>query len=219
MPWSQWKVSWIFVATILLSCGTKRELPTGWKTYQHQQLMWNGPAGFLLELSSSDHALLTNDTDTIEIFTHPDTNYPLPLKEAFQKEFFAVHYNKFADQVYMDPKVKAIFKDSVQIVEVMPLSRSTSKIRPCNNCNVLAKIKFKQKIFDFPVQMSEKKLSDDRCHLFRNESSENYAKKIFLSKNDCGRTGAWIASKNDSYLIIIRGKNKNTESLLLSVRM
>ena len=185
---------------LILSCGVNKDLPEEWKEYRHKSLSLKAPKGFVVNKINEDHILLRKGKDTISIFIDNIPHYPIPLEMVFTQEFYAVHYNKFFDRVLLDPKVKKLFRDSVTIREVVVLEGPSDSIS-CSNCNVVAKLEFKKSIFDFPAQMSDKALYDDRCHIFKSENNDQYEKLIFLSKGKCGTNGILLSSSTYRYLI------------------
>ena len=213
MPWNLCKRISFLIAFFLISCGTSHNVPQGWKKQKFKRLTFYTPPGF----SKTGDEVFESNTDSIQIVLGKDPSIPIPLSESFMDAFRAYHYNKFFDEVMMDPKVKKIFRDSVTLVDINPITVSDST--SCKNCNVIAKIKFKKKVFDFPVQMNQSMVDKHQCYTLYTESNDRYEKSIYKGSGDCSNSVIWIRNDKVSYSIILPPDFKETLALGRTVHL
>ncbi|NNF36015.1 MAG: hypothetical protein HKN68_18040 [Saprospiraceae bacterium] len=214
MPWSRCSLLLLLLILFSFGCSTPKGIPEGWKKYDMEGLSFYAPGGFT---SNKDLMLFYKGADTIRVVAGKNNNLPLSLEESFMNAFNAYHYNKFFDKVMMDPKVKKIFRDSVQLVDIFPTEGKN--VTGCSNCNVLAKIKFKKKVFDFPVQMSETELNDHHCYMLLDQSNEKYKKLIYIASNHCGYSKTYVESKKSAYTIIFTGLYADDLAIAQTVKL
>ena len=104
-------------------------------------------------IPAEENGLLTYGSDSIWISNHKMAHPESPY-ESYFNSFYAYHYNGFLDKVYIDSKVKKIFRDSVEIVSVEPIKKKDGYTEKCPSCNFLATLKFKDGLFYEPIQMN-----------------------------------------------------------------
>jgi hypothetical protein len=214
MHWNRCSLIFCLIIALSYGCSSPKAIPEGWKKYTIEELSFYAPKGFS---SNKDQMLFYKGSDTIRIITGKTNNLPLSLKESFMNAFNAYHYNKFFDKVMMDPKVKKIFRDSVQLIDIFPTEGRN--IPGCPNCNVLAKLKFKKKVFDFPVQMSETDLKDHHCYMLMDQSTEKFKKLIYIASDHCGSSKTYIESIQGAYTIIFTGLYADDLAIAQSLRI
>lgn len=214
MHWSRYSLLFFLLMFLFNGCRVPKGIPQGWKKYNLDKLNFYAPDGFK---SGKDKMLFIKGVDTIRVSHGKDNDLPLSLEESFMNAFNAYHYNKFFDKVMMDPKVKKIFRDSVQLIEIFPLKDKNDS--GCSNCNVMAKLKFKKKVFDFPVQMSEKELHDDQCYKLLDQSTEKYQKIIYVARDGCGSSKAYIESLNGAYSFFFSGMYADDLAIAQSIKL
>ena len=85
---------------------------------------------------------------------------PESLKNSFKNSFNTYFYKKFFDEIYFDEKLQKLFLDSVQILDVYPTINPITPMFKCDNCNALAELKFKKRLFKFPFQTNRKLIEE-----------------------------------------------------------
>lgn len=206
----------LFPCLVILACSTNKDFPQNWKEYNVDGFEFSAPIGFQLINDNAPYQQLINGKgDTIIVFQ--DNGYPTPtsLEWSFRNAFYAYHYNKFFDQVYMDPKVKKIFRDSVKIIEIITEIEKDEMKKGCSNCNAIAKLQFKKKVFDFPYQMDEKKMVEVKKYKFNSDTTNGFKSVIFQDKNNAGIAGKYFGSGENRKGVILL-LNSVTDTSLIS---
>ncbi len=80
---------------------------------------------------------------------------PETPEESFRNAFDAYHHSKFFMLIHIDRKVSKIFKDSVEIIKILPKSDVDEKfLYQCGTCNAVAHLRFKRKDFYYPTSVN-----------------------------------------------------------------
>lgn len=108
---------------------------------------------------------------------------PESLKNSFTNSFNAYFYKKFFDELYFDEKLHKLFLDSVQIIDVYPSINPNTSMFKCDNCNALAELIFKKRMFKFPFQTNRKFIEEYDVYEIKYDTIGDYIKKSFLLKN------------------------------------
>ena len=117
---------------------------------------------------------------------------PESMIESFSKSFYAYHYSKFFDAIYMDERMREILKDSVQIVEVTNDIIDEKYIANCNECNSTAYLIFNNTTYFYPFILNDNIVENYMMFDFEHIELDQFYKKIYLSKE--GRSsGVFIA--------------------------
>lgn len=76
---------------------------------------------------------------------------PLTETEKFALAFKGKYHTVFFEKLHIDEKLYKMFIDSVDIVQVIPMSESSSKpFIPCTACNYMAELEFRKRSFSYP---------------------------------------------------------------------
>jgi hypothetical protein len=173
-------------------------LPKGWKSHNFNSISWSCPSDFK-NISNEQQSIFSNGIDTISILDKTKKPFPISLTHQFRNAFYAYHYNSFFDKVYLDSKVKKIFRDSVTILDVVPKTTGLDLMFSCENCNVVATLKFKKKVFYFPVQMADNVLELSSQFTFNLDDPN---KTAFRSLNEDHKGGVYFGHSPNSALLL-----------------
>ena len=151
---------------------------------------------------------------------------PVSLIDNFKQTFKAYHHQAFFMAVGMDPKTFPIFKDEADIIQVRLKQKEEKDLMfECENCNVVAEIDFKEKIWYFPYQEGDKLVNSSQTYDFTYLEDSKWNYKIYRSlkdKNDCGLY-AYPKDRENSNRISVTcqqiGNSSDAEKLLLLFRM
>ena len=112
--------------------------------------------------------------------------------ESFSKSFYAYHYSKFFDAIFIDKRMIETFKDSVQIAKVDNQIVDEKYIINCNDCNSTAYLIFNDITFLYPFIVNDKVVMNHRKFTIDRTVISDYYKKIYMSKE--GKySGVYIA--------------------------
>lgn len=102
----------------------------------------------------------------------------------FVKAFRNYHYTKFFDFIHIDKKVQKLFRDSVRIMEVMPIAAGSDL--NCKNCNRKALLKFKNTNYPYAYVVSKE--LDDKLNSIHAVyyDLEDYNIRLYTSENENG---------------------------------
>lgn len=117
---------------------------------------------------------------------------PESMIESFSKSFYAYHYSKFFDAIFLDEKLRETFKDSVQITKVIKEIVDNKYIINCNECNATAYLIFNDITFLYPIIINEKIVNNYRIFDISHKRLNGYYKKTYLTKEDL-TSGVYIA--------------------------
>ena len=117
---------------------------------------------------------------------------PESMIESFSKSFYAYHYSKFFDAIFLDEKLRETFKDSVQITKVIKEMVDDKYIINCNECNATAYLVFNDITFLYPFIMNDKIVNNHRIFDISHTRLNDYYKKTYLTKEDL-TSGVYIA--------------------------
>lgn len=118
---------------------------------------------------------------------------PISLYESFSKKFYAFHYSKFFEAIFVEEKVREVLKDSITILEVDNQRLEGKYIVDCTNCNATAKLSFADNTFLYAFNPSTKVIDNEIDYSINIEELVNgYYKKTFISKNE-NIQGVYIA--------------------------
>lgn len=137
-------------------------------------------------------------------------NGPLTLDESFEKSFYAYHYSKFFDAIFIDEKLRESFKDSVKIIKVEEGISKDKYIVNCRNCNATAHLLFNETIFYYPFTFNKDNASNRTKYEIVFERMSGYFKKTYMSKQ-LGSSGIYIAPLGNPR------RNRRSRSKQLSV--
>ena len=176
-------------------------------TYSSSFAEWQSSLNWQKISEDKNHIAYINREDTLTIFRHPyQVNCPLPPQWQFKNAFDAVFYNDFFDRVYLDDKVKQIFKDSVNVDTVMIANQFKGQLMfDCDPCNVVGQLHFKGTKFNYPATLGPLIV----------DAIQNYSYQIiddqsFIFTTD-GFTGKIIDAYNNKSGIVIKTKNQDHE--------
>jgi len=101
--------------------------------------------------------------------------FPESLEYLYLKSFRGYHYRKFFKELHVEPKLHKIFLDSIQLIQVDTIAdgKTQGMLLSCNNCNVYADLKFKGKIFKYPLIISKEKVLVAQSYTFK-QSLDNF---------------------------------------------
>lgn len=117
---------------------------------------------------------------------------PESMIESFSKSFYAYHYSKFFDAIFIDKRMIETFKDSVQIAKVDNQIVDEKYIINCNDCNSTAYLIFNDITFLYPFIVNDKVVMNQRKFNIDRTVISDYYKKIYMSKE--GKySGVYIA--------------------------
>lgn len=114
---------------------------------------------------------------------HSKSN-PKSMIEYFSNSFYAYHYSKFFDAIFLDDKLREAFKDSVQISSVEKVIRDDKYIVECNDCDATAYLIFNGITFLYPFVMNENVIRNHTLYDINISEKGDFYKKTYLSKND-----------------------------------
>lgn len=152
---------------------------------------------------------------------------PESMIESFSKSFYAYHYSKFFDAVLVEEKLRNVFVDSVQIINVKKIVLDEKYIVNCNDCNATAFLKFNDIVFLYPFKLNDEVAKNHMLFDISHMQLENYYKKIYISK-ETQSSGVYIAplgnprkSRKLNRLSIATSQTSNAHvaAILASVRL
>jgi len=117
---------------------------------------------------------------------------PESMIESFSKSFYAYHYSRFFDAIFIDEKLREAFKDSVQIEKVDNEIVDEKYIINCNDCNATAYLIFNDITFLYPFIVNDKVVMNQRKFDIDRTVISDYYKKIYITKED-QYSGVYIA--------------------------
>lgn len=110
---------------------------------------------------------------------------PLSLYESFSKKFYAFHYSKFFEAIYVEEKLREPLKDSISIIEVVNQRYDGRYIVDCTDCTGSAKISFAKNEFLYAFNPNKSVLENEKNYTLEVEKVEKgYYKKTYYSHND-----------------------------------
>ncbi len=172
-------------------------------TYQSTFSKWQSSLPWQKISEDADHITYTHKKDTLTIFQHPHSiNFPLPPKWQFKNAFNAVFYNDFFDRIYLDDKVKRIFKDSVAVDTVIRKNQFNGSLMfDCDPCNVVGQLQFKGSKFYYPATLGTTIEETIHRYLFDIIDEETY---VFTAADHMGKI---VSSNTGKSGILIRSKS------------
>ena len=117
---------------------------------------------------------------------------PESMIESFSKSFYAYHYSKFFDAIFIDEKMREAFKDSVQITKVVKEIVDEKYIVNCNDCNATVYLKFNDITFLYPFIVNDKVVKNHMMFDISHKEFNDFYKKTYLTKEDLS-SGVYIA--------------------------
>jgi len=115
---------------------------------------------------------------------------PTSLIDNFTQTFKAYHHQAFFKAVGMDPKTYPIFKEEADIIQIrMKQQVDHDLMFECDNCNLVAEIEFKDKLWYFPYQEGQELITSAKNFEFTYFEDQDWKYKVFRSltnANDCG---------------------------------
>ena len=201
------------------SCSTSLGLPKGWQFYKEGSFSFTATKGFEKgENYGLPYQVYVNDQkDSIIIFYENNYPTPTPLEWSFRDAFNAYHFNKFFDQVFMDPKVKKIFRDSVQIMEVVPIPDIVAQNNECSNCNAVAKLKFKKKIFDYHYQVDNNKILMHQKYDFTLQDSGKMRSVTYFDKQRKGHAGKTVINNGKRSGLLVKFQHSSSKKVIETI--
>lgn len=179
-----------------------------------KQISWNDHQFIIpskLKVQYSDSIIiLTTDKDTLWVGDQ-EMIHPISPYESYFNSFYAYHYNNFLDKVYIDKKVKKIFRDSITILSLNKLESSDKK-GDCIACNFLVEYKFKDGIFYESVQLNDNFTSFDTKSNYKLTPHKGGYDLIYKFKSTWFRI---IRSKSKT--VIMRQNSQDAPSLLSEI--
>lgn len=126
------------------------------------------------------------------------------------------HSEPFFDAIFFDKKVRALYRDSIEVISVYEYNNQKDLIMPCVRCNGFAEIKFRRNYYKVPHRFSDEMLniikSYDRTIYFDDKYLES---TIFISKNSVLPSFIQIQSSNGLYLITLTTKKRSENQFKL----
>ena len=117
---------------------------------------------------------------------------PESMLESFSKSFYAYHYSNFFDAIFIEEKLREVFKDSVHIAKVVKSIVDERYIVNCDKCNATAYLIFNDTPFLYPFMANDKAVENHLIFDISTVAEDNYYKKMYLSK-DGHSSGVYIA--------------------------
>ncbi len=140
---------------------------------------------------------------------------PLSLHESFSKQFYAFHYSKFFESIYVEEKVREILRDSISILNVSHKRYDEKYIVDCKPCIATAKLLFTENEFLYAFNPNEEILKNESRYNFSIEDLDKaYYKKMYTSKQG-NVHGVYFAPNGNT----VKSRLKNKLSLTIDTTM
>lgn len=130
--------------------------------------------------------MLTCDNYTFQYdYGRYSSMQPISLFESFTKKFYAYHYSKFFEAIYVEEKLREPLKDSITILEVVNRRFEGKYIVDCTDCMATAKLSFADNVFLYAFNPSPKAIENENDFAIQIDFDENdYYKKTFISNKE-----------------------------------
>ncbi len=136
------------------------------------------------------------------------SNRPLSMIESFAQSFYAYHYSRFFDAIYIEEKLRETFKDSVTISKVERKMLNEKYIVNCDQCNATAHLIFNDISFLYPFTVNERIAKNQMMFDIKYVEKGDSYKKTYLTRHD-SISGLYIGPLGDP--------RKNRRSQKLSI--
>ena len=168
----------VVLALGLYSCGSKKELPS----YDLDFTLQGEVENLILSANSSnpyDQLKLKDGTVLSYHYSKSADRGPSLLEEIARSKFNFVEHRPFFENGLIDPKVYKIFLDSVEIIDVLPISKSDTLLYECEACPSILKVKFFGEDYTIPSSVSKKVLEADYSSIEKVTDEEYYYKYYY----------------------------------------
>ena len=153
---------------------------------------------------------------------------PITLYESFRKSFYAYHYSKFFDAIFIDEQVRDVLLDSVTIRKVTTEKQSGKYIVDCPDCNATAILTFNNREFLYGFSQSPKLIESQSNYDTKVEATDQQYYKKTYSKLNSDKHGVYLAPtgnprknrrKNKLNITTHAKSNQNLIQILKSIRL
>jgi len=147
---------------------------------------------------------------------------PLTDKEKFLFAFRGHHHTNFFERIYIDTKLSKYFIDSVQILAVSALTKSTSNLLfKCPTCNRVVNLEFRKKTYNYPW-LDDPTQNEHQFYDFYQDTLGDYNRKIYIGKTEKQQDGLYLEplknKKQGNKLAVFTSQNIDKQTILTLLR-